>query len=1093
MKRVLFLLLVVVSAMYAFPGTLQASRSPMGALVKDSMNSSLPAEAQEGLPQRQPPRYHIYAHAIGLEEGLPNTDPRLVFQDSQGYIWAMFFSGLYRFNGRVFQPVLSENQYIIKSGVGLSLFNGPGGKIWVVYYQDKWVEGSHYWIILRIDLVAPLSLESKTFEENFAGEAPFPKSQIRGITADREGRLWMGLADGRAYCYEGRQGFRLAIDNGGRFPLSFVQPASKDTYWALSEKRILELSPDGLLCQEIALPAIPFNFNFLGAQEEGIFHFQARDPKIRTGLKNYIKAYSGLKDSYFGEYQLPLHEYIGLAPDAEGRLWAYGRNKLDIYERGVGKAASLTGHPVFNGKDFYIAALFFGQDGLAWACTDGRLVVISLQPERFHKVDGPIGNLRGIIDTGDGALLCNSYDGLSMVRNGVVVPLPRGIIDFAAGLGLARSPDGRIWSGMHGNEIMELDLAKQTYRKIPIRFQVHPEEWGGESRALRWDEQGGLWVGTSYGLARFNLESETFEYITDSCIGSSEINDFYENSEGLWMATQKGLILMKPVNRETVLYDKFPFNNFSFIHEDEEGVFWLASQGGGLIRWDRNHGQARQFSTRDGLPNDIVHAVYEDSLGFLWLPTNNRLCRFDKRTEDVMNFSTIDGLVHNEFNFLSHIRSPDGSLYFGGMGGLIYFHPRDFADIRPSASPLRMEACWYQFEDGRTDNRLSSVMASQQAIIPPACRGLEFEFALLDYRFPEGVEYYYFLKGEGASWKPMEKGRLELLRLAPGKYTLRVRARIPDGSWSAEELAISIEVLKPFYRKFWFFLLAGLMMAALVAALVRFRMAQLKREKAYLEAEVARRTKQLAEDKLLISSQYEELKQLNQTKDKLFALIGHELRGPVGYFQNIGKNLAFLIGKGQYSRAQALGESLEKTSLMMNVTLDNLLRWGLSQSRKLPYHPQVLVAGAIVQEVAEAFIPLAEGNGIELSVDDCLSQQTALQLYADAISLQTILRNLVGNAIKFTPAGGAVRLTCASEGRWTVIAVADTGAGIPEERLPHIFKLRESTEGLRGEKGAGLGLYLCAELAAANGGKIEVQSQEGKGTEFRIFLPGQKQ
>ncbi|MCB9301955.1 MAG: hypothetical protein H6566_15015 [Lewinellaceae bacterium] len=1091
MKRVLFFLMVVVCAMYAFPGALQGSRPAMGQLVKDSLGSSLSAEESVGFSQNQPPRYHIYAHAIGLEEGLPNTDPRFLFQDSQGYIWAMFYSGLYRFNGRVFQPVLSENQYIIKSGVGLSLFNGPGGKIWVVYYQDKWVEGKHDWILLRVDLVDPQSLESKTFDENFAGEAPFPKSQIRGITADRKGRLWMGLADGRAYCYEGRQGFRLAINNGGRFPLSFVQPASEDTYWALSEKRILELSPEGLLRQEIALPGIPFNFNFLGAPEEGEFYFQARDPKTRTGIKNYIRACSGLNDSYFGEYQLPLHDYIGLAPDTKGRLWAYGRNKLDIYERGVGKVASLAGHPVFNGKDFYVASVFFGQDGLAWACSNGRLLVISLQPERFHKVNGNIGNLRGIIDTGDGALLCNSYEGLCMVRNGMVVPLPKGIVAFIGGLGLAHGPDGGIWSAVHGNAILELNWPEQAYRTIPIKFQAHQEIWIGESKVIHWDERGSLWVGMSYGLARFDLKSETFEYITNSSIGSSEINDFYKNSEGLWMATQKGLILMKPVNQEMALYDSFPSNNFSFIHEDGQGIFWLASKGGGLIRWDRSNGNVKQYSSKDGLPNDIVHAVYEDSLGFLWLPTNNGLCRFNKRTEDVTNFSTIDGLVHNEFNFLSHFRRPDGALYMGGMGGLIYFHPRDFADVRPSTSPLRMDACWYQFEDGHTDNRLSSVMASQQAIIPPGCRGIGFEFSLLDYHFPEGIEYYYLLQGEGPSWKPMENGRLELLRLAPGKYTLRVKARTSNKSWSAEELAVSIEVLKPFYQKGWFFLLLGLLMVALVAALVRLRMAQLRREKAYLEAEVARRTNQLAEDKLLISSQYEELKLLNQTKDKLFALIGHELRGPVGYFQNVGKNLAFLIGKGQYSRAQALGESLEKTSLMMNVTLDNLLRWGLSQSRNMPYRPEVLRVGAIIQEVAEAFMPLAEGNGIELSVDDCLSLQTGLQAYADASSLQTIMRNLVGNAIKFTPAEGAVRLSCAIEGRWRVIEVADTGAGIPEERLPHIFKLRESTEGLRGEKGAGLGLYLCAELAAANGGKIEVQSREGEGTVFRVFLPGQ--
>lgn len=237
-----------------------------------------------------------------------------------------------------------------------------------------------------------------------------------------------------------------------------------------------------------------------------------------------------------------------------------------------------------------------------------------------------------------------------------------------------------------------------------------------------------------------------------------------------------------------------------------------------------------------------------------------------------------------------------------------------------------------------------------------------------------------------------------------------------------------------------------------------------------------------------ISQQKSQLEELNTTKDQLFAIISHDLRKPALAFRGISQKVRFLLQQKEFDTLDKYGSSLEKAANSLNGLLDNLLKWALQQRDMLPYQPISINVAEVTEEIMELFEQMAAEKSIVLKAE--IPEMTTL--YVDQNAYATIMRNLIDNAIKFTPEGGTIELNVSEQASKVLLRIKDSGVGIAKEKLAKIFDLQKqkSTQGTAGEQGTGLGLSVVKDLVALNKGSINVQSQWQEGTTFELIFPG---
>jgi signal transduction histidine kinase len=250
---------------------------------------------------------------------------------------------------------------------------------------------------------------------------------------------------------------------------------------------------------------------------------------------------------------------------------------------------------------------------------------------------------------------------------------------------------------------------------------------------------------------------------------------------------------------------------------------------------------------------------------------------------------------------------------------------------------------------------------------------------------------------------------------------------------------------------------------------------------ARLESEVAERT-------LELRSSNESLARASRDKDRVLGIIGHDLRGPAHQLYSLSQVLSAGPGSQSPEDLVHLASEIEETCKAEIDLLDNLLLWSRMQSDGVvQIKAEVQPADEIVKASAASMERTARAKNIVIAVE----LEPGLGFKADTQVVQTVIRNLLGNAIKFTGTGGRVSVAVRSRGGRVEIAVTDTGTGMSETQLKELFKGPvSSTEGTRSEKGAGIGLVLCHDLALANGGELRIESQLGSGTTATLILPG---
>jgi two-component sensor histidine kinase len=559
-----------------------------------------------------------------------------------------------------------------------------------------------------------------------------------------------------------------------------------------------------------------------------------------------------------------------------------------------------------------------------------------------------------------------------------------------------------------------------------------------------------LLLGRTNGFSLFNSNTYRFDSLSSANNNSPEAKFVYRffksNHDTLWAVAENGLyIITKDNGQWSVINKQSPvINALSLLdaYADTDGIFWIATNGEGLYRWDRKANSFVQFNIASGFPSDVLYRIEADDDNNLWISSDYGLIRFNKKTFSVKTYTVADGISHNEFNRTSSFKAADGRLFFGGLDGVNAFDPKDFiTDTNTLNVPLRIIA-FNQFIGSQNEllNRTNELLNTSQIILAPGDQFFTLEFQLLDFAKDEVHRYAYLIKGVDKDWNYINENSIRISGLPYGKFTLHVKAQNRDGAWSKSELNISLLVLKPFYLEWWFITLLALLFAMAVYWVIKSRTKQLATDKIKLEKTVSERTAQLKQS---LSEQDELLAE----KDVLMKEIHHRVKN----------NLQVISGLLEL-QSKGLDDEAAK----------NALREGRSRVRSIALIHQNLYQFENLNSIElKRFV-----NDLCRQIESVFKKQNKIvmnievpTLYLDidsAVPLGLIMNELLSNSFKYAFNDGKageinLEIHTLAEGKYQLI-YSDNGPGLPAD-----FDLNRATT---------LGIQLINDLSRQIGGKV---------------------
>ncbi|MFK8006739.1 MAG: ATP-binding protein [Saprospiraceae bacterium] len=1002
------------------------------------------------------------------KDGLNTRDIRYGFKDSQGFLWFTSKSGAFRFDGYQFKPYkrrLDQDEPFDMNQLG----EDADKNIWFSHPGTKNSGGDIS--------ILPFGKDSLIgFDDFFKNKAPFPVKNIYKPYFNDKNVIHLLTYDGQIYEYINHSFVKIfQIKNDSSLGYTNVLKTSTNYHYIHTEKEFFVISPELTLEKRDTSSLFDYKITKQFHILRRAYFLHAHDKpnrqldKLLQDNSNLIASNSNFHSNYL--------------------LHPKSQSVHDLVLMDLEKNINIDIEP-FKFLDKYIVprSFFLENENSIWLMVHDGVYHIKLNKKRFNNyLKGE--STREIIKGKNNDLWVTSNSGLYNVnlKNGIVqsqISEP-----WKKGRSIIWDGENTLWMANLSSSFHQINASQfkieqsyflDTKPKSPLDFSF--------IRRDKTTQQ--LWAGTNSQLYIFNSAINNFTPFQKSNrfseFNSTEMMHFFENDEFILIATTKGIFQLDPIKGITQHFstkdNALPYDNIIFIHQDkEDNTFWLGTRLGGLIHWDKTTGETETFTTVDGLRNDLIYAIYEDDEGYLWLPSNFGLMQFHKETHDVITYTTKDGLPYDEFNFYSHYQDKDGTLYMGGLNGITVFHPKDFTSTSKKNAPLHLINYEIFDEENKTMvSRWNYFNQNKKIIIQPSVKSFRLSFSLLDFKNPKDNRFEYKIDGFDSNWNPVDGNSIVFNNLPYGQYTINIKGRNSDGNWSNQELKIPLEILQPFYSKWWFKVLAILSLIGFISFIIRRRTANLLREKEKLEVEVVRRTKE-------IKKQAEELKKLDEVKTRFFANVTHELRTPLTLIISPLKQLMKTenLNDKTMRTLTAIAQNGEQLKNLVEEILD-LSRY---DANKLEVNKKSVHFLAEVRKWATGFDLEAQHRGIDFQLFYQLPID--IQLIVDDQKLKKIATNLLSNAFKFTQSGDNITLEVSEKHDNILLKVIDSGQGIHPDDLPHIFQRffqsKQSGNNLHG--GLGIGLALSKELANLIEGELSVQSTYGLGTTFTLKFP----
>lgn len=515
------------------------------------------------------------------------------------------------------------------------------------------------------------------------------------------------------------------------------------------------------------------------------------------------------------------------------------------------------------------------------------------------------------------------------------------------------------------------------------------------------------------------------------------------------------------------------------IDPADRNKFWIGSRGGGLILWDAQKGLQRIYTEQDGLPNNTIYCILADKTGKIWCSTNKGIFRLDPKTGHIVAFEKTDGLQGNEFNRAHKFALSDGRLMFGGLDGYTIFNPADF-ETSGKTSLVPVLVTGFQINNEPQDINIPTSIVNQSLstlsdiALPYDKNYLRFEFAALVYNQPQKIRYRYQLVGADKGW--IETGYSNVANysaLPPGKYVFNLNATDDNGIWSKAITSINIIIQPPFWRSWWAWLIYVLIVLAMVRWYFVFR----------------ERRMQIHQNLLFEKREALRLREIDELKDRFFSNITHEIRTPLTLIITPLEKLS--QDPSLPAQVNSIIKAAQRNSSQLLRLVNEFLDFAKLNHGQLRIKTTAGEIDVFTANCVAGFAEAAKDKNIALSFS---STDIAGFYLFDEEKWEKIVSNLLGNALKFTPAKGTVAVTLYGATDQVRLEVCDNGPGIPAALQQQIFTrfYQVDDSALRNYGGTGIGLSLVKELTTLMNGKIELDSKPGGLTRFIITIPMKK-
>jgi signal transduction histidine kinase/ligand-binding sensor domain-containing protein/DNA-binding response OmpR family regulator len=1031
---------------------------------------------------------------ITIDDGLINNEVTAIHQDAYGFIWIGTRGGLNKYNGYDFSTIRSVPGSVNNlSNQAVEVMAESGNTLWI---------GNKTGGLNSYDFI------TETIR-HYTPPDSVKIQEIKSLLVDPSGRLYIGSLHGLYVLYNDHF---YTIDN--RLTVNALARDAQGNIWAGTvnglyryggQGRQLEkmnLGPGNLTVTSLAINNQTKNL-YIGSWVNGLIRYNLTDHSFVKYLSGPAPGSLPNNNTYRVLIDRDMQVWVGTwggglyrFREAENRFEKIVLKPVDVFSKDYDIILSILQDKsgiVFVGTDgggvcridpyrkkfnaisnagadrpllenTHITAVFEGRDGALWLGTKGSGLQFSADRRNFIQKDLGIKTIR--INTffeNERDLWVGSGDGLLVFRDYM---RNSGRPQLVSSLGnkdtlslsgpkvtaIVKDKSGLVWVGTqeHGlNRVINYVNGVPKFKRYPERVGVAGALQNNRISCMLVDKSNRLWIGTYDGLHLYNRDTDDFTVI------------------------HPGKKVPVGLSNNTILS----------MAEDAFGTIWIGTQQGlnSLVFAEDGSIRINSFYQSQGFPNDYIHAVLIDNGNNVWMSTNKGITKYHVQNRNFRNFDTRDGVASNTFSENAAYLKPDGQMFFGGINGLTYFYPDSiylnhykpqvyFTGLQINNQPVHVG------EKIRGDVILSKAFfLVKELSLSYRENIISISFAALDFHAPDKNQYQYRLEGFDDKWVSSGDNRsVTYTGLPSGTYTFKVKASNSDQTWNDTITELRIYIAPPPWKTWWAYLIYFI----IIAGVLWFsRHSKLKR--IYLQ------------NRLQIANlNYEKEREIAEIKSRFFTNISHEFRTPLTLM--IGP-LEDLVTDQQISTpVRDTVRRIQNQARRLLSLINQLLDFHKAEVNSLSLNISCIDLVAMARRIAASFEEEAARKGIRFVFN---SERKELLLYADSDKLESILYNLLSNALKFTNAGGEIQLSVKYQSEPAPvceIVVADTGKGVRAEEKEKIFdRFYQVAQAEPGKYlGTGIGLAFVKDLVELHRGTIRLEDNQPQGSVFTIALPG---